>query len=248
MRVISFKVWGDFAHFRRHYTTSSPLTLSIFPPSALRGFVGGILGLDRKRYPEILSADNSLFGVRLLSPVKKIRLGLNYLDTKDGGWVQLDKRTLLPVIKKDGHGNPRLHTQVRVEFLKNPVFEIFFHHEDVGVMNELSNRLKEKRCVYTPFLGITECIANFSFLWDMEVSECSDGYVISAFPLEDLESIKVEEGVVLIKEKVPVFIDHGRIRKIAKDVAFNPFAEPLPVKLKKAYRYPESEFCFAFIG
>lgn len=248
MRVLSFKVWGDFAHFRRHYTTSSPLTLSIFPPSALRGFVGAILGLAKEEYSRVLSAEDCIFGVRLLSPVKKIRLGLNYLDTKDGSWIQLDKKTLLPVVKKDGHGNPRLHTQVRVEFLKNPVFEVFFHHNDTGLMDELSDRLREKRCVYTPFLGITECIANFSFLWDREVDGCNHGYVVSAFPLEDLESIKVEEGVALVKEKVPVFIDHNRIRKVAKDVAFNPFAEPLPVKLRKGYRYPESEFYFAFIG
>jgi len=90
MRVIAFKIWGDYAHFRRHYTTSSPLTHSIPPPSALRGVVGAILGLSSDNYPEELGCDVCQFGVRLLSPLKKIRLGINYLDTKDGKWVNFD--------------------------------------------------------------------------------------------------------------------------------------------------------------
>jgi len=110
MRVISFKIWSDFAHFRKHYTTSSPLTHSIPPPSALRGFVGAIMGFSRENFPEILSPEKSKFGVRVLLPIKKIRLGLNYMDTKDGSWIQMDINTLQPVVRKDGHGNPRLHT------------------------------------------------------------------------------------------------------------------------------------------
>ncbi len=250
MRIISFRVWGDYAIFRRHYTTSSPLTHSVPPPSALRGLVGAILGLKREEYTTILSTDKAKFGVRLLKPVKKIRLGLNLLDTKDGGWIQLDKKTFRPLVKGDGHGNPRLHTQVRAEFLKNPDYEVFFRHEDHKLMDELRLRLLHHKSVFTPYLGITECIANFEFLWDKEV-ERVEGLtsVLSVFRLNDLNDLKIKDDISIVREVVPVFIDEERIRQIAEEIVFNPYAGPVLADVKGAFQYPgEDSGSFVFIG
>jgi len=250
MRVISFKIWGDYAHFRRHYTTSSPLTHSIPPPSALRGLVGAIMGFSREEYPQILAPDMAFFGVRLLRPVKKIRLGMNYMDTKDGSWTQLDLKRFRPVVKKDGHGNPRLHTQIRMEFLKDPAFEIFFHHEDDRLMDELSERLKRHQTVYTPYLGITECIANFEFLWDENV----EGFhgvsnVLSAFKLSSLKGFKLKMGMGVVKEALPLFINSQRIRQNGEEIVFNPFAQPLRAEIVGAFIYPgRTDETFAFVG
>lgn len=250
MRVISFKVWGNYAHFRRHYTTSSPLTHSIPPPSALRGLIGAIMGMPRDEYPEVLSPEKSMFGVRLLKPVKKIRMGINLTDTKDGSWTQLDTETLRPVVRKDGHGNPRLHTQVRTEFLKDPEFEVFFHHEDEGLMDDLASRLKSRRTVYTPYLGITECIANFEFLWDNDI-EIKRGLsrIVSAFKLSALKGLKLESGTGVVKERIPLFIDAQRIRKLGEEVVFNSRAEPVLAEIEEAFVYPDDkDLSFAFLG
>lgn len=245
VRVISFKLWGDFAHFRRHYTTSSPLTHSLPPPSALRGIVGAILGLSRDDYSNILNPEKAFFGVRLLSPLKKIRLGLNLMDTKDGSWTKLDLKKNLPVVKSG-----RLHTQVRTEFLKDPVFEIFFHHKDKEIMDDFSYRLKAHLTVYTPYLGITECIANFKFLWDTTV-QLFDGMskVVSAFKASSLKDIKLESGSGFIKEKIPSFINNERIREKSDEIIFNPMAQPITALIKEAYAYPANEEqTFTFIG
>jgi len=250
MRVISFKIWGDYAHFRRHYTTSSPLTHSIPPPSALRGLVGAIMGYSRDEYPEILATDKTLFGIRLLRPVKKIRLGMNYMDTKDGSWVQLDTKRFRPAVKKDGHGNPRLHTQIRMEFLKDPVFEVFFHHENEEVMDNFAVRLKLHRAVFTPYLGITECIANFEFLWDENVQPF-DGVsnVLSAFKLNSLKEFKLKGGTGIVRERLPLFIDAERIRQLGDEVIFNPHAGPILAKVDGAFKYPGGiEETFTFVG
>ena len=237
MRVLAFKLEGDFAHFRRHFTTSSPLTHCLPPPSALRGIVGAILGLAPQAFPEKLSSEKSRFGVRLLAPVKKIRLGLNYLDTKDGAWVV-----------KPPKG--RLHTQVRVEFLKDPAFEVFFHHEEKALMDELSERLKNHRTVYTPYLGISECLANFEFLWDEEVEPAEgSAKVVSAFRTQDLEDLKLRNGVRLLKEVVPVFLDAERRRCLSEEVIFNPHAEPMEAAIKEAFGYPQKTGeTFTFVG
>ena len=250
MRVISFKIWGDYAHFRRHYTTSSPLTHSIPPPSALRGIVGAIMGLSRDEYTEKLSPQTTKLGVRLLRPVKKIRWGINYMDTKDGSWVQLNWKTLRPVVKRDGHGNFRLHTQVRVELLKDPAFVIFFHHKDNRFMDEFAERLREHRTVYTPYLGITECLANFEFMWDENVEIYSGvAEVTSAFTITNLKELKLKEGTGMVKEKLPVFINNERIRLVGEEVVFNPYGKPILAELKNSFLCPgEDNRTFAFIG
>ena len=250
MRVLAFKLWGDLAHFRRHYTTSSPLTHSLPPPSALRGLVAAILGLSRNDYPEMFSPEKCRFGVRLLSPVKKIRLGLNYLDTKDGSWVELDLKRLRPVVKKDTQGGLRLHTQVRVEFLKAPAFEIYFVHEDRAILEELSARLRERRVVFTPYLGITECLANFEFLWEEDIEPSSGSFrVVSAFKSTDLISLQLEDGAGLIKEPLPLFIDRERKRHATVEAVFNPRGGFIRAQLSEAFLYPgKTDEAFSFLG
>lgn len=249
MRVIAFKIWGDYAHFRRQYTTSSPLTYSIMPLSVARGIIGGIMGYSRKEYPDILHPNKTKLGIRLLKPVKKIRIGINLLDTKDGGWVNLDTSTMKPSLKKDGSGNFRLHTQVRVEFLKDPTFEVFFNHIDKDLMDEFSQKLKEHRTVYTPYLGITECIGNFAFLWDMEVEPFEgEANILSAFTKDRVEKLYLKEQVSLLKESIPTFLNADRIREKSSDVIFNPYAEPTSAYVKGAFLYPTGQNdAFVFI-
>lgn len=229
MRVIAFKVWSDFAHFRKHYTTSSPLTHSIPPPSALRGLVGAMLGFSRREYYEILRLEKASFGVRIISPIKKVRIPLNYIDTKDGAWVTRPPKG-------------RLHTQVRVEFLKDPVYEIFIHHQHNDLMDILSEMLRNHKTIFTPYLGITECIANFEFLWDVDVYPISGMLeVLSAFRIRDLKEFKLEDGVGIVKERVPVFIDSNRIRQKAEEVVFNPRGKPIIARLERACTYPNGK-------
>ncbi len=231
MRVIAFKIWGDFALFRRFYTTSSPLTYPFPPPSTIRGLIAAILGLKREKYPEILSPQKSRVGVRLLSPSKKITLGINYLDTKSKAWVNLRR-------SKGG----RFHTQVRLELLKDPSYEIYFHHSDVMLMDELRSRLKNHSPYYTPYLGISECLADFEFLWDIELTLCSGfGNVVSAFLCEDLLDLKLEEETALMKVRMPMAVSSDRTLIESADIMFNPFGKSICVKLKSSYSYPYNE-------
>lgn len=237
MRVIAFEIWGDYAHFRKHYTTSSPLTHSIPPPSALRGLVGAMMGLSRKKYPELLSPDLSKLGVRLLSPVKKMRIPMNYIDTKDGAWLT-----------KPPKG--RLHTQVRVEFLKDPHFEIFFSHKYSDFMDKFVHRLKEHQSVYTPYLGITECIGNFKFHWDSEVDEYKGiSEVVSVFRVESLKEFKLKGAMNILKERIPIFINSERIREKGDEIIFNPKGKPILAEVEGGFLYPcENKEVFTFIG
>jgi CRISPR-associated protein Cas5h len=45
-KVLVFDIWSDYAHFRRGYTTTSPLTYPFPTRTALTGIVAAILGLE----------------------------------------------------------------------------------------------------------------------------------------------------------------------------------------------------------
>lgn len=83
MKVVAFDIWGDYGHFRRFFTTSSPLTYSFPPPTAVRGIVGAILGLDKDAYLE--STADLYVGVRILMPVRRVRWEQNLIFTKGRG-------------------------------------------------------------------------------------------------------------------------------------------------------------------
>jgi len=227
MRIIAFRIWGDYAHFRRFYTTSSPLTFSLSPPSAVRGLIGAILGLSREEYPETLSHEVSRIGVRLLRPVRKIRLALNYIDTKDGAWI-----------RKPSRG--RLHTQVRVEFIKNPDYEIYFHHDDSKLMDKLTEVLRDCRSVFTPYLGITECLANFKFLWDLDIQPISGkADILSAFRKNELLALHLKEGTGILIERMPVDVSSDRVLRESDDIVFNPYAGSIPAEHRESWQHPQ---------
>lgn len=238
MRVLAFRAWADFAHFRRYYTTSSPLTFSIPPPSAVRGLIAAVLGLSREEYPKVLSTEDSAIGIRLLSPLKKIRLALNYMDTKDGAWVSRRPKG-------------KLHTQVRIEFIKNPKYEIYFRHSDQELMDKFSLTMRESRNIYTPYLGITECIALVKFLWDSDVNEYSGvSKVTSAFKKSQLRAFHFKEGTGILVERVPVHIGNDRVHTKSEEIIFNPHASTILAEIQDGYQHPleEKGVTFALIG
>src|SRR3972149_5978418 len=93
-KLLVFDVWGDYGHFRKFYTTSSPLTFSIPPRTSLCGLLGSVVGLGKEEYLNHFSKKDAQIALRLLNPVKKTRLGINLINTKGNHWT---------LVKKGGH-------------------------------------------------------------------------------------------------------------------------------------------------
>ena len=49
MKCLVFDIKGDYGHFKKYYTTSSPLTFSI-PRTTVSGMIGALIGLDKEEY------------------------------------------------------------------------------------------------------------------------------------------------------------------------------------------------------
>ncbi|MEM0498745.1 MAG: type I-B CRISPR-associated protein Cas5b [Methanothrix sp.] len=194
-RVLVFDVWGDYAHFRKIYTTTSPLTYSFPPRTAISGIVGAIAGLSKDEYFRYFFRDRASIGCRILEPVKKVRIGENLIDTK---------KSMQRIINR---------TQIRFEFLKDPVYRIYFGHSDGRLFRDLREMLEEHRCVYTPCLGLSQLVCNFKFVGEWSMRRCGDEFqeINSVVPLRSLlEPPEFEEGREYFSEVMPCVMGEGR--------------------------------------
>lgn len=149
-KLLSFDLWGDYANFRRPYSTTSPLTYPFPTRTAISGLIASILGRNRDSYYEEFSYANSRIGIQLLSPLKKMMLGLNLVDTKKGYYLW------------DIAENPR--TQILYEILKDIQCRIYVWLKSDRSYEELKSRLEAHTSVYTPYLGMAGMIADFRFV------------------------------------------------------------------------------------
>ncbi len=195
-RVIVFDVWGDYAHFRKNYSTSSPLTYSFPPRTALSGLIGAIAGLDKSDYFCKFFRDGALIGCRILAPVKKVRIGENLIDTKTALKMHLIKN----------------RTQIRFEFVKDPKYRIYFSHSDEEFYEKVKEMLSSHQSIYTPCLGLSELICNFEYVGEYErmaaVEEIQE--IDSVVPGKFIQKTEFEEGKEYFSEVMPCEMGEAR--------------------------------------
>src|SRR5690625_3575514 len=150
--TLVFDIWGDYAHFKKIYVTTSALTYSLPFKTTIYGLVGAIIGLDNE--------ENCQLAIQVINPVKIQRININ-LSPKPGPIKDNRKPTTM-------------------EYLVKPRFRIFFSHKDEEIYNSLKENLEEKRTVYTPVLGLAHCIANFEFLGEYELTRESGNAMIDS--------------------------------------------------------------------
>ncbi len=241
MKVVAFDIWGDYGHFRRFFTTSSPLTYSFPPPTAVRGIVGAILGLDKDAYLE--STADLYVGVRILMPVRRVRWGQNLIFTKGRGG-KFDP-TLFGSRKGNVQGS--VHTQVRVEYLKEARFRLYIGGED-ALLNDLEALLREHRTHYTVSLGLSELLADFEYEGTHIAQPLPPGAyeVITVFPVEVLEDLSgsLKEGVKFAKERVPVYLDFDRTPLLYQDVVLEVHGRAVQMRVKEMHQLDNGEVIY----
>lgn len=213
-KALVFDLWGDYAHFRKIETTTSPLTYSFPTKTALSGLIAAILGLGRDCYYDLFKTG---FGLRILNPLRKIRINLNLINTADEPFYSLRKK------------NPRAPTPF--EFIKDPQYRIYCWLKDSERYKELKSRLEKHQSVYTPYLGISELIADFKFIgeFDVKAKEVKEEVEIHSVIRRDKANVIVEEGKRYALENMPLSMDKDRKVLEYGDMIFETNAETLKV-------------------
>ncbi|WP_017980957.1 type I-B CRISPR-associated protein Cas5b [Methanocaldococcus villosus] len=226
MNVLIFDIWGDYGHFKRIYTTTSPLTYDIIPKTSIYGLIGAILGFSRDEYLKYINKETTKIALKIINPIKKTYFGLNLINTKDKYFIP---------IKKKGH-EPR--TQIRFELLKNPKYRIYININDDKLYNKLKELLEEHKTIYTPYLGISELIANFKFIGEFEViKQKSDDFIEihSVIRRDYIEKIDFNFEREYMFDKIPNDINEERITTEYVDIFYEKNGYPINCKLNCEY-------------
>lgn len=128
MKAVVFDVKGTIAHFRKPDTTSTQLTYPFITPTAIKGLIGAILGIE-----DFVTRDK--VGLKLLSPVRTVAQQMSMLG-KDGGTT--------------------FNRPTTIELVVNPAYRIYYVGEEFTEV--LDQFLQKGHAVYPPYLGSAYCL------------------------------------------------------------------------------------------
>ncbi|MEN2998259.1 MAG: type I-B CRISPR-associated protein Cas5b [Brevinematia bacterium] len=201
-KVVVFDIYGRLAHFRRFSTTSSPLSFCFPPPTTVRGMIGAIVGISKEEYIE--ECNQLDIAVRINGSIEKtIMMGLNYLDTKEGCYIDPT------VVCKRGH------TQIRIEFIKDPSYRIYVKagsEKGVWLLNALHNFVKNGQSRFTVSLGLAQLTANIRYVGKGKMLRVGRvGSVDSVCPSRLIKTPRNKGDKKIVFERVPSVMKSERV-------------------------------------
>jgi CRISPR-associated protein Cas5h len=231
MRMVVFDIYGYMAHFRRFYSSVTPLTYHFPPRNTVMGILACMLGFDKDSYYETFSRDRCGIAVALRTPVRRVMLPTNYLDT--------DQITLQ---RLRGIGN---RVPTRMEYLlavppsEYVSYRLFVTHEDQSLLNQLADRLADRRFAYPISLGPAYCLAEANLVYNGEakvIEGDGDEYLVSTVIPQDIivNGPAPAEGIkIMLEEKLPPDFKDGRMPAGAsRNYVFEASGKRLRVKIR----------------
>lgn len=236
--ILIFDISGEYGHFRKYNTTTSPLTYSIPTRTAIAGMLGAILGMEREIrdgvYPEgaipvqeFFSKNNAGIAIQILNPVKKVNIGFNLINTK----------TSFYDLTKAGR------TQIEFELLKNPKYRVFLGMNDNKKFEELTKRIKKKNHNFTPYFGLSQFTADIEFvdLTEFKLIENNNADLIEIITAVNLSQtfpenpVEFDYSAMYAANNTPIEMNKNREVQEYSEVLIEKNGKPIKAKVKKFY-------------
>lgn len=212
--VIAVDIWGDYGHFRKPYTTSSPITHTIPPRTALTGLIGAIMGYPPKgdgNYHDVLAPQQAKIAVVPRKHIDTQRVNKNMLKIK-GNTARL--------IKPRDPPEEITRNQVPMEMLRNPRYTLYIWHADSDRFDAIDEQLRQHRSVYTPSLGLSELLADFEYRGRSDVQKTeSEGSVDSVVNTEQ-HQVVFEQNKRYRRENVSLVMNENREVQSYGDIVY----------------------------
>jgi CRISPR-associated protein Cas5h len=180
MKVLAFDIWGEYAHYKKIYATTSAVSYCLPTKTALYGYVSAILGLEKEnnQYLKFFQNKACLMGIQILNPIVMQRININL-------------RATLGRMKSTDNRKP-----TTMEFVYQPKYRIFFFHKQTDIQEQLKERLSKKSALYTPTMGLAGLISNFDFISEFEASpwnpKAKSASIQTVIPKKHFESFDIE--------------------------------------------------------
>lgn len=247
MEILSFKVTGKMAHFRKYFANNTAFSFSIPPRTTLMGMVAAAMGLPRDSYYEDFASEKINFGIRVLQPLKKSFHRLNFLSVKSIG--DMSKNWSSDLRGENGRIQTPFEIVTGWDMAKDEVcYQIFVSGTDEDVFRKIKHHLLTLEPVFNVTLGIANFnarILDVHLFTDDKVSEKKEeGFVLmnSAVPVKFIEELKFDRDEYenynfLEEDMLPGdFVGNGNreVRKMNK-ILFSTTPNPLRVKLNASF-------------
>lgn len=235
--VLIFDIQGEYGHFRKYNTTTSPLTYSIPTRTSIAGILGAILGMERELrdgvYPdgaepvqEFFSKEHSDIAVQIMRPVKKENIGFNLINTKMSFYD----------LTRAGR------TQIEFELVKDVHYRIYLAMDDIAKFEELSERIENKRHHFTPYLGLAQFTAQIDFVQRTTAKELSanDEFteIITAVNMSKLQGeppVEFQKEYFYSANNMPIAMNRDREVLEYSEVLIEKNGNPLKIKVCNFY-------------
>ncbi len=204
-QVIKFKLSGEYALFKKPFANNQPQSFVIPPKTAILGMIGAIMGWRKEEYISKLSFKEFFYAVRLItSKIKKDLIGINLMQGKKAKFTFNEN----PLKNPPDRGK---RSPTRFEFLKDMEWEIFLIIENNNISKELIERLKYKRFVYNPNLGLQSLFANIEYQepFDVKIADDIEGDLYTSFE-KDFIKFKIRKPIAFYNELIPVSFERDR--------------------------------------
>ncbi len=202
MHCIVFDIWGEYAHFKKPYSSMSPVSYPFPPPTAVLGILGAIVGYAKAEYHERLAWQSVRIGIRLLEPIRVFRTAINLLNTKDG-----TDAFFRPKADKNSH------IQLPYEFIKSPAYRIYVANLPDDAHASLVENLRRGQTVYTPVLGLASCLADLEWVgeWQAQPLEVQEEWeTATVVPQSENLKIHYDDNRRYHRLRVPAVMDSQR--------------------------------------
>ena len=143
MSIVSFDLEGDFAAFKDPSVTTNQTVTVIPSKSALIGLLGALLGVKRSQL-----IFDAIYSEGYLDLLKKTAVGIQVRNQATKCTFFTNHRSL-----KEAKTKP-----YKTELLVNPQYTIYVKSTD-EINQDLLDRLKDNRFVFSPMLGHAYCPA-----------------------------------------------------------------------------------------
>ena len=249
MEILSFKIRGKLAHFRKYYANNTAFSFSIPPRTSIMGIIAAIMGKDKDSYYQDFGSENLKIGVRVLSPLKKSFHRLNFISLKSLG--DLSKSFSSDFRGKGGRIQTPFEVVSAWDICKGDViYQIFISYNEAGknIFDDVKNHFLNSEPVFNISLGT----ANFNAsIFDIQVIEDRNlkikypsdyVFIHSAIPTELVEDLQFDkdeyESYNFVEEDMMPgdFIGNGN-REVSKmnKLLFSITPNPLRVKISGDY-------------
>lgn len=231
--ILIFDISGEYGHFRKYNTTTSPLTYSIPTRTAISGILGAILGMERELrdgvFPDgatpvqkFFSKKNADIAIQIINPVKKVNIGFNLINTKASFYD----------LTKSGR------TQIEFELLKDAKYRLYLSMSDTDKFDELTERIINKNHHFTPYLGLAQFTAKVEFVQKSTgtIQPPSNGYVniITAINMSKLigdTPINFFSEYFYSANNMPVEMNRDREVQEYSEILIEKNGKPIPVRI-----------------